>query len=188
MQGEEPPAQLALKLSALLPIGVGRGGRVLPVPERAYGPDRYRIALRQFSQCLVKVVGERQQVIALVGETLAYRLDTWFGVFELGECVKDKVIQRLARGGIGTGKGEQVFLEPLGQGAHLVGDFNCLRLPLPRMGERAGKALALALVLGLVHLAFEPVTGVDSGLGAVIQRLTQLPQFLEGVKHITMAG
>jgi hypothetical protein len=42
----------------------------------------------------------------------------------------------------------------------------------------------LALLFGLVHLAFEVFTGVEGGIGLVIQPLTQLAQVLEGMKHI----
>jgi hypothetical protein len=48
--------------------------------------------------------------------------------------------------------------------------------------------LALVMALGLVHLAFEPVTGVDGRIGTVVQRLTQPAQVLEGVKDIATAG
>jgi hypothetical protein len=54
----------------------------------------------------------------------------------------------------------------VGERAHLIGYRNGLRLPLPRL--RAGNPLTLALLLGLVHLAFEVFTGVDGGIGPVI--------------------
>src|ERR671914_2969936 len=81
-----------------------------------------------------------------------------------------------------SGQGEDIFAQPVGERAHLIGCRNGLRLPLPR--PCAGKPLALARLLGLVHLAFELVTGVDGGIGPVIQPLTQLAQVLEGMEHI----
>jgi hypothetical protein len=75
LQGEETPVQLALELRGLLPIDGGVGRVALPVQERAQRPGGYRIAARQLSERLIEVTRERQQGIALTGETLAHRLD-----------------------------------------------------------------------------------------------------------------
>jgi hypothetical protein len=71
VQGEETPAQMALKFSALLPIGVGVGGEVVPVQQFTYRLEGYCITACQLSECLIEVAGECQQGIALISETLA---------------------------------------------------------------------------------------------------------------------
>jgi hypothetical protein len=52
VQGEETPAQMALKFSTLLPIGVGVGGAVVPVQQFAYRLEGYCITACQRSRAL----------------------------------------------------------------------------------------------------------------------------------------
>ena len=96
--------------------------------------------------------------------------------------------QRLARGQSRTGQRQNVMTEPLGERAHVAGQFIRLRFSLMRLPERGSEVASTPPRAGAIDPGFELLAPCAGSPGELAQCIGERLALVLDVKHIAVTG